>query len=218
MKAPLGTIIVNVALIHGAGLVLLSQSQHGPALGGGHPQTQVVQMRLVKTATTSATTRAPVEPAMLPYTTPLENRPAQTTNSEVPALASSSQPATQSQALSNANDDNRPSQDEYIPRPRLSISPTATTPVIVPFPTHFDTTGRFTAVLALFIDEDGIVRRVRVNDSTLPPSMESAAKQAFLQTHFRPGQVKGQLVKSLIHIEVVFDNSPIAGNTTSWAL
>lgn len=218
MKAPLGTLIVNVALIHGAGLVLLSQSQPDLALGSKRPQTQVVQMRLVKTATTSATTTAPLEQAALSETTPLENRPEPTPNSEAPAIASTSQPAAPNHALSKADDDIRPPQDEYIPRPRLSISPTATTPVIVPFPPHFDTTGRFTAVLALFIDEDGIVRRVRVNDSTLPPSMQDAARQAFLQTHFRPGQVKGQVVKSLIHIEVVFDNSPVAGNTTSWAL
>jgi hypothetical protein len=40
----------------------------------------------------------------------------------------------------------------------------------------------------------------------LPPVLEHVARRAFLGTLFRPGQVDGVNVKSLIRVEVVFES------------
>lgn len=90
------------------------------------------------------------------------------------------------------------------------MAPRPSSRVIVPFPKEITSIGRHTAILALFIDETGLVRRVRVDGPSLPKPMEEAARDAFLQAHFSPGEIDGRRVKSLIRIEVVFDNSPIA--------
>lgn len=214
MKASLGALIANVALIHGAGLVLLAQSQPDVAVATAH-RSRPVQMRLVQ---------APA-PHLVADTTPeqpADIRSVMAQDVRAPQAGQPSPPAalnTQAEAsLADTPTDNQAPVEEYIPRPRLSTSPKNTTPVIVPFPPQFDGAGRFSAVLALYIDEDGTVRRVRVDESTLPRPMQDAAKQAFLQTHFKPGEVKGLAVKSLIRVEVVFDNTPQSNETAFRAL
>jgi hypothetical protein len=102
--------------------------------------------------------------------------------------------------------------DQYLPRPQLTSPPRVSGPVIVPFPNEVTTPGRYATTLALFIDESGVVRRVLVDGPSLPKQMEDAARDTFLQTHFRPGELEGQQVKSLIRVEVVFDNTPMASN------
>lgn len=207
MKASLGSIILNVALIHGAGLVLLTQQAQPAADRASVHRSQPVQVRFVQALprTTPATTaeEQPVEATEPVHTEahashPVEPEPRLMV--QVEAIA----PPTDEQAV----------VEEYIPRPRLSTAPLATRPVIVPFPAEFDGNGRYSSVLSLYIDEDGIVRRVRFDDAPMPPSMKDAARQAFLQAHFKPGQVQGQKVKSLIQVEVVFDNTPIESDTS----
>lgn len=90
----------------------------------------------------------------------------------------------------------------------LTAAPQPASRVIVPFPEQVAEPGRYATTLALFIDEGGVVRRVRIDGTALPKALEEAARDTFLQTHFRPGEVNGQAVKSLIRIEVVFDNTP----------
>lgn len=64
--------------------------------------------------------------------------------------------------------------------------------------------------LTLFIDEAGVVRKVMVWPPTdpqdaLPPPFVQAAREAFLQARFAPGERHGVPVKSRIDIEVSFD-------------
>jgi hypothetical protein len=62
-------------------------------------------------------------------------------------------------------------------------------------------------VLTLFIDEQGVVRRVRIDeadDTGLPPLLEDTARQTFLQSAFTPGEVEGRPVRSQLRIEVEF--------------
>jgi hypothetical protein len=62
-------------------------------------------------------------------------------------------------------------------------------------------------VLALFIDESGTVRRVRLDGPLLPPALDTAARDAFLNARWQPGRVDGgRLVKSLIRVEVTFES------------
>lgn len=203
MKASLSGIIVNVALIHGVGLVLLSQQAPGPAQATVSPVQQAVQLRFVKTTPLRTDNKVDVEAIAA---TDVQTQQG-ITDQQAPVQAEEA-------SLPSTRPDEPPIVEEYLPRPRLSTVPQSTKAVIVPFPPEFDGTGRYTTVLSLYIDEDGIVRRVRFDDAPLPPSMKDAARQAFLQAHFKPGQLHGQPVKSLIHVEVVFDNTPITSDTS----
>lgn len=95
---------------------------------------------------------------------------------------------------------------EYVPRELLTTVPEPTKPLGIPYPITGPAEGRFTTVLALFIDESGAVRRVRLDGPLLPPALDAAARDAFLRARWQPGQVDGRLVKSLIRVEVVFES------------
>jgi len=127
------------------------------------------------------------------------------------APATSTQAKAEGQATST--EDLAPSaatqaKDEYLPRSKLSQPPRALGMIDIPFPPGVPTPGRYKAVLALYIDEQGVVRRVKVDDAALPAAYESAARVSFQTASFQPGELNGHPVKSLIHVEVVFDDSP----------
>ena len=109
-------------------------------------------------------------------------------------------------------------KDEYLPRSQLSQPPKAVSMIDMPFPPGVPTPGRYKAVLALYIDEHGVVRRVKVDGEALPAAYEEAARVSFQTANFQPGELHGNPVKSLIHVEVVFDNSALAQGMSSSAL
>lgn len=96
----------------------------------------------------------------------------------------------------------------YLPRGLLSIAPAATAPVIIPTPGGSVELGRHVGVLALYIDEQGRVRRIEAEPPALPAAMEQAARETFMAAQFSPGLVDGHPVKSRIRVEVVFDDAP----------
>lgn len=224
-RSSIGAITLNVALIHAAGLVLLNQS--GPdaaSRGGGAARPQAVQMRLAKAVhatqpTPNAATSQPEE-APTPEVAAMPD-PSATPDQQVPEAQTEEAPAVDNIAAGpgiGPDSDTTDSGSEYLPRPRLSEAPRPATPVMVPFPAEITERGRYTTILALFIDENGVVRRVRIDGPALPKPFEEAARETFLQAHFTPGRVRGQQVKSLIRVEVVFDNLPIEGGIDSTSL
>jgi hypothetical protein len=96
----------------------------------------------------------------------------------------------------------------YIPRPRLSVVPVMQHSVVLQWPPEWAAEGLYSEVLSLFIDEYGIVQRVRVDGNGLPELFQHQARQAFLGVRFSPGQLNGRDVKSLIRIEVSFEARP----------
>ena len=66
--------------------------------------------------------------------------------------------------------------------------------------------SRVRAELTLFIDEDGTVRRLRVDRGDLPVWLEDAVRQSFLQARFQPGERDGQAVRAQMRIEVEFES------------
>lgn len=99
----------------------------------------------------------------------------------------------------------------YVPRPLLSVAPAPVIPVVIAVPPASATgrlIGRYSGVLALYIDEEGRVRRVEAESPAMPAAMERAAREAFLAARFSSGQVAGRAVKSRIRVEVVFDDGP----------
>lgn len=98
--------------------------------------------------------------------------------------------------------------DVYHARRELSRTPKPLGPIDITFPPGVPTPGRHSAVLAIYIDEAGTVRKVQPVDAPLPDAFEEAARNAFLAARFRAGEREGRLVKSFIHIEVVFEERP----------
>jgi len=97
--------------------------------------------------------------------------------------------------------------DLYFPRSQLAVAPAAIDPVVIDYPRFDGDAGRYVAELSLFIDETGRVARVRVDNGSLPPALEDAARRAFTQARFRPGEAAEHgAVKSRIRIEVVFES------------
>jgi len=142
--------------------------------------------------------------------------PPQGTPSDTPApqlaeslTAASPQAATAAHTLEAAT-------DAYLPRSQLSKAPQALDAIHIPFPEGVPGGQHYSAVLALYVDETGTVRKVVVQsaeagsvearDQPLPPPLAQAARLAFMQAGFAPGELKGRAVKALIHVEVQFDD------------
>lgn len=103
--------------------------------------------------------------------------------------------------------------DLYLPRSRLSLPPVLRSQVALVWPAAAEAEGgHFRAVLALFIDELGVVQKVRVEGSGLPAALEAVARESFLGASFVPGELQGLAVKSLIRVEVRFDAERPAGS------
>lgn len=97
--------------------------------------------------------------------------------------------------------------DLFVARALLSVPPTPLGPVVLAHPPAFPGVGRFAAELTLFIDETGAVVRVRTEGAALPPMLEDAARNAFMNVRFRPGELAEHgVVKSRIRVEVVFES------------
>jgi periplasmic protein TonB len=96
--------------------------------------------------------------------------------------------------------------DLYLARALLSVVPAPIDAVVIGYPAFEGDAGRYVAELSLFIDETGSVVRVRVDRGPLPPALEDAARKAFVQARFRPGEhAEHGVVKSRIRVEVVFE-------------
>lgn len=228
---PMPASVAAAVVLHGAALAWLASGPAGSqiqqpgtavassARGGAHAPAQearraaapVLQARLV--AAPSAAPREDARPApATPAEPPLDPSPhAAQSASEQPASTAASahpdnaapQPATPPAAVAApAHQDS----DGYLPRPLLTRAPEPVREVLVPYPAAFDEAGRYQAVLTLYIEADGRVSRVEMDEQALPPPLEHAARRSFEQARFTPGQVDGRIVKSKIRVEVTFDN------------
>jgi hypothetical protein len=96
----------------------------------------------------------------------------------------------------------------FLVRSQLDRAPYATDPIDLPYP-EAAPLGHYQAVMTLFVDESGRVRRVRLDaDGLLPPLLEDAARQAFLQARFEPGRKDGSAVRSRLRVAVEFGAEP----------
>lgn len=101
-------------------------------------------------------------------------------------------------------------EDRYLPRPLLSVPPRTLAPIVVAYPEGSVQLDHASVVLSLFIDEHGVVNRVRVDEGEqLPASFQEAAMSAFRDARFVPGELEQQAVKAHIRVEVRFDAGPL---------
>lgn len=90
----------------------------------------------------------------------------------------------------------------YYPAHLLDERPQVRVHVEPAFPPEAPESGR--VKLQLFIDADGRVEEIVVIESEPQGVFEYAAAQAFARAHFTPGKLRGEAVKSLMAIEVLF--------------
>ncbi|RZI84647.1 MAG: hypothetical protein EOP38_08230 [Rubrivivax sp.] len=227
LSRPLRAISASVVVMHAAALTLLEPATVPQAKTSPNATTRhTFQTRLIQRTLPAASPISRPEPASLPSTeaatslalatpsTDLAQAPAESPQAPPPPEHKPSPDAQQQPPAPAAADDG----DTYLPRPLLTSAPQPAGLVMVPFPEQGTEPGRYATTLALFIDEAGVVRRVRIDGPSLPKALEDAARDTFLQVHFRPGELNGQQVKSLIRIEVVFDNTPTVQDKASRSL
>ena len=99
---------------------------------------------------------------------------------------------------------------DYVPREFLSLAPAPLSDIDVPFPDSVKGEFKISVQLALYIDEAGVVQRVRIDGPAPPPALEEAALTVFRQARFTPGEIDGQAVRSLIRVEVTFESQRFA--------
>ena len=99
---------------------------------------------------------------------------------------------------------------DYVPREFLSLAPAPLSDIDVPFPDSVKGEFKVSVQLALYIDEAGVVQRVRLDGPAPRPALEEAALTVFRQARFTPGEIDGQIVRSLIRVEVKFESQRFA--------
>jgi hypothetical protein len=112
---------------------------------------------------------------------------------------------TEATAVSTQTD----SDDRYWPRSALSVPPQARDRVELMAPEGLPA-GLYRGELTLFIDEDGHVQRVRIDNGNLPDWLHDMVRQNFLSTHFQAGERAGQAVRSRLRIEVEFESMALS--------
>jgi len=80
--------------------------------------------------------------------------------------------------------------------------------VVLATPLGHAQTIRHVGVLVLFIDEEGNLRHIEVEDESLDPELADAAMSAFRTAKYAPGKVDGVAVKARHRVQVVFENTP----------
>lgn len=102
-------------------------------------------------------------------------------------------------------------QTDYWPRESLSRAPVALSEIDIPFPAIDINEHKIDVALAVYIDEQGTVRYVRVENAGIPLALENTAVSAFMAARFQPGQIEGTVVRSLIKVLVTFESIAIDG-------
>jgi hypothetical protein len=105
-------------------------------------------------------------------------------------------------------------ESDYQPLSALTNPPTAAEQVEISYPYDPYRLGLLVAALTLFIDEDGVVVKVRAEEPHAPSNYERAAMEGFSKARFHPGRIGDRPVKARIVIRVAFESGG-AGPSTS---
>lgn len=93
---------------------------------------------------------------------------------------------------------------DYFAKAYLTANPEPLSTVEIPAPAIAGK-GTVQLELSLFIDEHGQVRRVRAETPGVMEPYVEAATQAFEATRFKPGEISGRAVRSVIRVVVEFE-------------
>jgi TonB family protein len=106
-------------------------------------------------------------------------------------------------------------ESAYQPLSKLTTPPTAAQEIMISYPQGPDRVGVLVAALTLFIDEDGSVAKVRVDEPRAPAAYEEAAVDAFSKARFKPGMAGAQPVKTRMVIRVAFESGSTGPNSSA---
>ncbi len=192
--------LAGAALVHIAAFTLM----HGQSLQAAPTPPRLATVMLAPLGAPASGTPTPeptsvlLKPAAVAAAAPLE--PAPPTTPAHDALS-----APKSLAVESVADGL-----DYVPRGLLSVVPVPLAASEVPFPESARGSFEASVQLSVFIDEAGVVQKLRVDRSSGGPALASAAIDAFRQARFSPGQVDGRVVRSVIRVEVEFESRAVA--------
>lgn len=101
-------------------------------------------------------------------------------------------------------EETRAGNSDYFAKAYLTVNPEPLSAVEIR-PPEIGGKGTVQLELSLFIDEEGKVRRVRAETPGAMEAYVDAATQAFEATRFKPGEISGRAVKSVIRVVVEFE-------------
>ncbi len=193
------------SLVLHAALLLMGpvSAQLRPGAGPTQPRTMVVRQLILRTPA-----EAP-EPEVMPALPGAGGQQQAVPQPDLP-VAAIAPPAPA--AKDEAPDATEKDDAVYLPRRQLDQPPRPMASVDLFWPDDGPPAGHFVEVVSLFIDEAGVVQRVRIDGPGLPDSLQAVAREAFLRARFTPGLLAGQPVRSWIRLEVEFDATTTVAN------
>jgi hypothetical protein len=102
-----------------------------------------------------------------------------------------------------AGDQQSMSVNPYVSPDALTRSPSLLDNVELSLPDELLFSGKLT--LRLYIGTDGLVDRVEVVESHLPPAYGTLAEQAFAERRFSPGRIGNKAVPTYTELEIEFN-------------
>ena len=170
------------------------------------PEGDTAQTAIATTATAATEVPPTAEATALANTPANASAIASATNSSDTAPADTRTALAQGPSTANGE----ATFTGYARRDMLDRPPQALGIVQIGYPPGVEPGRVRTGRLTLFIDEAGAVRKVMVasapnTEDALPAPFVEAAREAFLQARFAPGERLGMAVKSRIDVEVSFD-------------
>jgi len=198
---------------HAALLTQLPALRPAAPWGQGGSTTHPFQMRLIPLPmpVEAIAAAAPEGPAMA---APLEG-PALAVAPPRPAAA---QPAaTGTVAPGTPSGSSSLTEAPYLARDRLGVAPVPLALIDVQFPQDVAGTVDLRIKVTLYIDEQGVVRRVQLDSPDTPPAFARAVIETLNNTRFSPGTVENVAVRAKIRMEIEF-RAPSAGAQASGGL
>ena len=107
-------------------------------------------------------------------------------------------------------------QDAYLPASSLTRRPGIQDVINLPWPEGQGIPDGvlFRGWFKLFIDEDGVVRRLQWEGGNLPAPMQRITTDAFRNARFTAGELSGRRVKAWVRIEAEFDGRGVLNTRT----
>lgn len=210
LPARFWSLVGVTVLAHGAVLSALHSMRPDaqPAVGP-RPQAIVFQTRVLGGPATKPASEPPLlaaspraaEPAKAAEPPPPAIAPAPVAVAATPTLPSEPVAAEAPEASATIGDD-----APYLPRRLLTVPPTLLGAVDVPFPEDVPGLVDLKVQITLFIDEDGRVRRIRVDTpQQVHPAFERVLRETWGEARFTPGELHQVPVRSQIRLEVDFE-------------
>lgn len=202
-------VLVVVLLAHAAALTFVATAPAPPQGRAGVQPLRTLYVRAVQPQpgappepAAPAAPEAAAQPGAPPAVAAAIPAPAETRalpRVERPS-GSGAEPTPDPQAAASAAGAEAP----YHPRGELTVPPRLLSSVNVAFPEEVKGIVALKVRIALFIDEQGAVQRIRIDTPDIHPSFERAVREAFADARFTPGQLEATAVRSQIRLEVEF--------------